>query len=530
MEYLRVKFYGWENLRKDMAKKPTFVEGTSIKIKQTHNAYPWTFSRSPLECEVPLQSLEKSIIYLLHTLSYYLQQKRSKASEMPALSRALSQILDLILEKAPEYFESISGPITVANLLIVIDQCCWRIMQFRNLIDVKSDLMLEENGVKARKIVEMVSENLDLNPMKMVHAAAKNVICRFDEKLEFLNEINGCNDRHNVVKVSEPEYDVSCNKFSGARDKMFSRKYHKIIIVYRNTVKITETNINFFGDANYAAFYCDELKHSRTNNHELGWLSLHKELCALSNLNISYEFIRKEEHTKEYNALLDSFFEMFEKRFTEMRSGGNPEKNFSRLELKVIFKFVVFFLYFCPNQLRSNINIYMMKRYVIKFCYVCQNLSIKNVILNASADDLREAMAFADLLLDIEECDVIKPDIITLTMILSKLRYLTAPNLGEYGSFTALENSRTNPVVFKIRDLPLFKSVQDIPRGVYTFWRNLLSNKDNQTRRDILLNLDVGDCAICLEEIDPKANLYILSCTHTLCLRCIKHYESTELR
>ena len=75
-------------------------------------------------------------------------------------------------------------------------------MQFRNLIDVKSDLMLEENGVKARKIAEMMSENLDLNPMKMVRAAAKNVISRFDEKLEFLNEINGCNDRYNVVQVS----------------------------------------------------------------------------------------------------------------------------------------------------------------------------------------------------------------------------------------------------------------------------------------------------------------------------------------
>ena len=75
----------------------------------------------------------------------------------------------------------------------------------------------------------------------------------------------------------------------------------------------------------------------------------------------------------------------------------------------------------------------MMKRYVIKFCYVCQNLSTKNVILNGSTDDLREAMAFA-LLLIVEECDVIKPDIITLIMILSKLRYLTAPNLGKYGS------------------------------------------------------------------------------------------------
>ena len=71
-----------------------------------------------------------------------------------------------------------------------------------------------------------------------------------------------------------------------------------------------------------------------------------------------------------------------------------------------------------------------MKRYVIKFCYVCQNLSTKNVILNGSTDDLCEAMAFADFLLRIEECDVIKPDIITLTMILSKLRYLTAPNLS----------------------------------------------------------------------------------------------------
>ena len=173
LEYLSEKLYGWNKLRRDMAKKPTFVEGTSIEIKQTRKPYPWTFSRSPLECEVPLQSLEKSMIYLLHTLSYYLQQKRSEASEMPALSRALSQILDLILEKAPEYFESISGPITVANLLIVIDQCCWRIMQFRYLIDVKSDLMLEENGVKARKIAEMVSENLDLNPMKMVRCSCQ---------------------------------------------------------------------------------------------------------------------------------------------------------------------------------------------------------------------------------------------------------------------------------------------------------------------------------------------------------------------
>ena len=335
MEYLRFKVYGWENVWKDMAEKPTFVEGTSIKMRQTYNPYPWIFSRSPLECEVPLQSLEKSMIYLLHTLSYYLHQKGSEASEMPSLSRALSQILDLILEKAPEYFESISGPITVANLLMVIDQCCWRIMLFRNLIDVKSDLMLEENGVKARKIAEMVSENLDLNPMKLVHAAAKNVICRFDEKLEFLNEMNGCNDRYNVLKVVEPEYDRYSNRFSGTQDKIFSRIYHGFFIDLRNIVTIREGNINFFANAAYTeGFSCYELRKLHRNNHELGWFSVHKELCALSKRNITTKCIGKPKHTKECTALLDSFLEMFEERFTEMKSGDNPEKNFSRARIK----------------------------------------------------------------------------------------------------------------------------------------------------------------------------------------------------
>ena len=530
LKYLSKKLYGWDNLRKDMAKKPTFVKGTSIKISQTHYSYPWTFSRSPLECKVPLQSLEKSIIYLLHTLNYYQQQEESKASEMPALSCALSQILDLILEKAPEYFESISGPITVANLLIVIDQCCWRIMQFRNLIDVKSDLMLEENGVKTRKIAELVSENLEWNSMEMVHAAVKNVISRFDEKLEFLNEINDCNDRYNVVNVTEPDYDRSSNRFSGTQGKMFSMIYHKIEIDHRIIVTIKKGDINFsFGLYEFSIF--NKSKHFYPKIRKLRGNSMYKNLCALERDYFSYWDLKNKDHMNGYIILLDSFMETFQERLTEIKKKINQKMFFKRIELHIIFRFVGYFLRFFRILLQDNINnLENVRMYLNKCYYVCQNLQVENVLLNAHRGDLFDSLSYAFDVLKMEESDLVKPDLIRITIILCKLTYLSTPTLENHNSNQAFEPIPRSTVVFEINDLPLYRTVDVMPGGLYYFWRRLLSKKHNQTRRDILLNLDVGDCAICLEEIDPKANLYVFPCTHPLCLRCINMYESTKLR
>ena len=524
MDYLKKRLIRWDLLREKMNDRPSFTDGTTIWTKLTMATFAGEFSRSPIECEVSNLSLDEMLIFLLHTLSHYLRKKCCAPCDMTKFCTVFDIIFNKILTD-PEILLEDEKRIMLANLFIIIEECCTKLLTPLNLRFANTDLLnMDKLSQNVRDIMKLIKHHpSDVIPFKILCAATHNIINRFEERSEFISQFKDWRFKNGIINEKKPEYSAEDCIFSNAQENLFNRTYFAIMVKSNGTVTITKAKIHFFPTI--------MLQRNRPKKSNIKYLirgDVKKTLCT-------FEIMKNERKLAEYNndpskfesnqtsfyKMLKSFSSDFWKRRHVVEKTMSSKPYFGVDELDIIFRFIgnsILLSSYLLSQQKGDIM--AIKKYMKIFYSILNSLSLVKILPWLNITPVVFAAVYIHFLYQQPAAEPLRQESVKLLMILSKLAYFLAPTIElkaciQTFSYKAID--RTEYLVISI--IPMLRTPKELSEDRRQQWRGFMSRRGLSGREAILKQND-GECSICRKEFTGD-NFFILSCCHPFCESCL---------
>ena len=515
------KLVNWSDLRKKLNKRPAFINGTSIKIKHVDGDYPWKFSRCPIVCDVSSCSLEEYLIFLMHVLSFNLQRRKTKISELPKLVSCFSKILVKILSEPDLLYGNFDDVVTVINLFTVMVICCVQLLTPRNIsILRRGTITLDDILKKANSVMEIINSDCpDGHLTKVLRAASHNLINRLEERTEVISQLENFDCK--IVQEEDPSYCSQEEIFSNIQEKIFSRHFYSLYTDFEseNVISFTKTRVNVRPSeiSRYMIPIGIPLQLSESwNCKTIVKPEINENLRKLDKCFNSEEFVFDEEN---FYRILNTFISSFWPSCEVLGQRKVARKQFPKQEVTYIFLYLIKLIRICrklPFHLDHTkmLNEYLGKIYDILnsqlLCDILPHIDVHYVVI--------ASLAIHDL---ISETDEFKPHLTKLLLLVSKIAYLLSSSMEISEQYSVLDYSAFGSgELLNISTVVLYRYAQDLNVGEQKVWNQLLS-ADKVAARLAGQTENGAECIVCIDKIVDK-NFYVLPCTHSPCERCVE--------
>ena len=432
MNYIERRLIRWDLLRQKMKNRPSFTDGTTIRIELTMSTFPWEFSRSPIECDVSSLGIDDMLIYLLHTLGHYLRKRKSDPSDMAKFIN-LFDIIFIKVFKEPDITVKDEKRILLANLFIIMEEFCTKLLTPLNLTAKNDSLHMEKLSQNVRDIMNLIEQHSsDEISMKILRAATHNLINRFEERSELISQLKNWRYKNKIINEKHPEYSAANKVFEKAQENLFNRTYFAITVQSNGLASISKSKIDFRPSH-------DLMRLAKNNGPNIPFYSEDDvETLATDKITenmdklVVYctEYTTLEGNHANYYKILKSFSSEFWRRRLRVEQIMNSNSYFGRDELYIIFYCLWCFIGISDQLIyfREG-DIVLIKKYMKIFYKICNSLSLSKILPLLDLYLVVMATNRIHDLCELPEAEPVRQEAVKLLMILSKLVYFLAPTV-----------------------------------------------------------------------------------------------------
>ena len=524
MDYLNRRLIRWDLLREKMNNRPSFTDGTTIRSSSATSIFPCNFSRSPIECDVSSLSLDEILIYLLHTLSYYLRKKKSDPSDMAKFSHLFDFIFIKVL-KEPDMIVKDEESIMLANLFITIEECCTKLITPANLIVENDDLKMDKLSQNVRDIMNLIEKHSsDVISKKILRAATHNLINRFEERSELISQLKDWRFKDRIIQEKNPEYSAESKVFTNARENLFNRTYFAITIHSNGLAAISRSKIYFQPTLALLRLTTPEgPKIIFTNDDDENTLATYKLSDGMRKLfEFCSEYTTLEGNHAEYYKILKTFSSDFWRRRLRIEQIMRSNRYFSSEEMFIIFHHLWAFIKITNRMLYyRDGDVVLIKKYMKIFYRIWNSLSLSKILPLITLSLVAIVTSDIHTLYELPEAEPVRQEAVKLLMIHSKLMYFYAPETELSKCIqTYMYHSLDQTEYFMIKMIPMFRTPKDFSEVERKLWRGFMSRRKFSGRDDVLKQNN-GECIVCTDKFIGD-NFFILSCCHAVCEDCLQ--------
>ena len=515
------KIINWSDLWKKLNKRPAFINGTSIKMKHVEGDYPWKFSRCPIVCDVSSCSPEEYLIFLLHVLSFNLQRRATKTSELPKLISCFSKILDKILSVPDLLYGNFDEVVTVINLFTVMVECCVLLITPRNLSIIrKGSISLDNILKKANNVMEIINSDCpDGHLTKVLRAASHNLINRLEERTEVISQLENFDCK--IVQEEDPSYCRQHKILHNIQEKIFTRHFYSLFTdpESENVISLTKTRVNVLPSEISRNIIPRGIPLQLSESYNCKTIvkpEINENLRKLDKCFNSEDTVFDVEN---FSRILNKFISSFRPTCEALGQKKVTRKQFPKQEVTYIFLYLIKLIRICSKLPFHLDHTKMLKEYLGKIYDILNSQLLCDILPHIDVHYVVLASLRIHAL--ISETDEFKPHLTKLFLLVSKIAYLLSSSLEISEQYSVLDYSAFgSEELLNISTVVLYRYAQDLNVGEQKVWNQLLS-ADKVAKRLNGQTENGAECIVCIYKIVDK-NFYVLPCIHSPCESCVE--------